>query len=291
MLVDRFILYLETEKRFSTHTVNAYRVDLEQFVDYVRDYYEMNDLTQVDTKIVKSYLVYLKKQGITNRSINRKLSALRTFYKYCLREGVIEKTPMTGVKSLKLDKMLPKFISEQDINKVSFPENDNFGTQRDRLVFELLYQTGMRRAELCGLKDGDVDSTALLLKVHGKRNKDRFVPLSQEMIRIIDQYRTVREATFSCHADFLLLNDKGEAMSASYIYNKVHKMLEGITTLKQKSPHVLRHTFATHLLDEGASLVAIQRLLGHEDLATTQVYAHTTIEQLKQIHKQAHPKG
>lgn len=291
MLVDRFILYLETEKRFSPHTVNAYRVDLEQFVEYVKDHYELADLTQVETKMVKSYLVHLKEDGISNRSINRKLSALRAFYKYCLREDVIEKTPMTGVKSLKLDKMLPKFISEQDINKVSFPENDDFATQRDRLIFELLYQTGMRRAELCGLKDDDVDSAALLLKVHGKRNKDRFVPLSQEMIRIIDQYCTVREATFTNHADRLLLNDRGEEMSTSYIYNKVHKMLLGITTLKQKSPHVLRHTFATHLLDEGASLVAIQRLLGHEDLATTQIYAHTTIEQLKQIHKQAHPKG
>jgi integrase/recombinase XerC len=291
MLVDRFILYLETEKRFSPHTVNAYRVDLEQFVEYVKDHYELADLTQVETKMVKSYLVHLKEDGISNRSINRKLSALRAFYKYCLREDVIEKTPMTGVKSLKLDKMLPKFISEQDINKVSFPENDDFATQRDRLIFELLYQTGMRRAELCGLKDDDVDSAALLLKVHGKRNKDRFVPLSQEMIRIIDQYCTVREAIFTSHADRLLLNDRGEEMSTSYIYNKVHKMLLGITTLKQKSPHVLRHTFATHLLDEGASLVAIQRLLGHEDLATTQIYAHTTIEQLKQIHKQAHPKG
>ena len=291
MLVDRFILYLETEKRFSPHTVNAYRVDLKQFVEYVKDHYELADLTQAETKMVKSYLVHLKEDGISNRSINRKLSALRAFYKYCLREDVIAKTPMTGVKSLKLDKMLPKFISEQDINKVSFPENDDFATQRDRLIFELLYQTGMRRAELCGLKDDDVDSAALLLKVHGKRNKDRFVPLSQEMIRIIDQYCTVREATFTSHADRLLLNDRGEEMSTSYIYNKVHKMLFGITTLKQKSPHVLRHTFATHLLDEGASLVAIQRLLGHEDLATTQIYAHTTIEQLKQIHKQAHPKG
>jgi len=291
MLVDRFILYLETEKRFSPHTVNAYRVDLEQFVEYVKEHYELADLTQVETKMVKSYLVHLKEDGISNRSINRKLSALRAFYKYCLREDVIEKTPMTGVKSLKLDKMLPKFISEQDINKVSFPENDDFATQRDRLIFELLYQTGMRRAELCGLKDDDVDSAALLLKVHGKRNKDRFVPLSQEMIRIIDQYCTVREAIFTSHADRLLLNDRGEEMSTSYIYNKVHKMLLGITTLKQKSPHVLRHTFATHLLDEGASLVAIQRLLGHEELATTQIYAHTTIEQLKQIHKQAHPKG
>ena len=198
---------------------------------------------------------------------------------------------MVGVKSLKQDKVLPKFISENDINKVSFAEGDDFATHRDRLLFELLYQTGMRQAELRGLVDGDIDRAALLLKVHGKRNKDRLIPLSQQMICLIEQYQTVREATFASHADCLLLNDRGEAMSPSFVYNKVHHMLEGVTTLKQKSPHVLRHTFATHLLDEGASLVAIQKLLGHEDLSTTQVYAHTTIEQLKQIHKQAHPKG
>ena len=291
MLVERFILYLETEKRFSPHTVTAYRVDLEQFAEYVKNCYELTDLTEVNAAMVRSYMVRLKEQGIANRSINRKLSSLRTFYKYCLREGVMEKTPMTVIKSLKQDKVLPKFVSEADINKVSFPENDDFAIQRDRLIFELLYQTGMRRAELLGLKDSDVDAASLLLKVHGKRNKDRFVPLSLEMIRMIDQYRTVREATFASHADRLLLNDRGGEMSPSYIYNKVHKMLEGITTLKQKSPHVLRHTFATHLLDEVASLVAIQKLLGHEDLGTTQIYAHTTIEQLKQIHKQAHPKG
>ena len=149
----------------------------------------------------------------------------------------------------------------------------------------------MRQAELRGLRDSDVDRSGLVLKIHGKRNKDRFVPLSSQMIKLIERYQALRDAAFDVRADRLLLNDKGEEMSSSYVYNKVHRMLEGVTTLKQKSPHVLRHTFATHLLDEGASLVAIQKLLGHEDLATTQIYAHNTIEQLKKIHKQAHPKG
>ncbi len=291
MPAERFILYLQTEKRFSPLTVKAYQSDMEQFVEYVRDKYDITDLTEVDTTVVRSYLVHLKEHGLSNRSINRKLTTLRTFYKYCLREGLIINTPMTGVKSLKRGKELPKFVSEADINKVSFADADDFATRRDALIFELLYQTGMRQAELRGMKDTDVDRVGMVLKVHGKRNKDRLVPLSSQMIRMISQYQTLRDATFSAHADRLLVNDKGEEMSSYYVYNKVHVMLEGVTTLKQKSPHVLRHTFATHLLDKGASLVAIQKLLGHEDLATTQIYAHTTIEQLKQIHKQAHPKG
>ena len=291
MLIDQFIAYIQAEKRFSLLTVEAYRRDMNQFVDFMRDAFEMDDLTQVKTTMVKSYVVHLKDEGLVNRSINRKISTLRTFYKYCLRENLMEKSPMTGIKALKLPKTLVKFVTETDINKVSFGDEADFATVRDRLLFEMLYQTGMRQAELRGLTDGDVDKMDMQLKIHGKRNKDRLVPLSKEMIALIDQYQAMRDATFTNKAERLLLNDKGEEMTPSFVYNKVHHMLEGVTTLKQKSPHVLRHTFATHLLDEGASLVAIQKLLGHEDLATTQIYAHNTIEQLKKIHKQAHPKG
>ena len=291
MLIDQFIGYIQAEKRFSALTVEAYQRDMLQFADYMKKEFGIEDLTQVKTTMVKSYIVHVKGEGLENRSINRKLSTLRTFYKYCLRENLMEKSPMTGVKALKQPNVLVKFVTETDINKVSFGEEADFPTVRDHLLFEMLYQTGMRQAELRGLKDGDVDKMDMKLKIHGKRNKDRFVPLSREMIVLIDQYKTLRDATFTTKADRLLLNDKGEEMSPSYVYNKVHHMLEGVTTLKQKSPHVLRHTFATHLLDEGASLVAIQKLLGHENLATTQIYAHNTIEQLKKIHKQAHPKG
>jgi len=291
MLTNEFISYLQAEKRFSALTVEAYQRDMAQFAGYLKAEYELEDLTQVEKPMVKSYIVRMKEEGLVNRSINRKISTLRTFYKYCLRENLMEKSPMTGIKALKLPKTLVKFVSEGDINKVSFGDEADFPTCRDRLLFELLYQTGMRQAELRGLQDGDVDRSGMLLKVHGKRNKDRFVPLSREMVNMIAQYQTLRDATFPTKADNLMLNDRGEAMTPSFVYNKVHHMLEGVTTLKQKSPHVLRHTFATHLLDEGASLVAIQKLLGHEDLATTQIYAHNTIEQLKKIHKQAHPKG
>ena len=291
MLIDQFISYLEAERRFSPLTVKAYRRDMDQFVGYLMDEYGTDDLAHVTTTQVKSFIVRLKEDDFENRSINRKMSTLRTFYKYCLRENLIDKSPMTGIKALKQPTTLVKFVTETDINKVSFDGEADFATVRDHLLFELLYQTGMRQAELRGLKDGDVDSAGMVLKIHGKRNKDRFVPLSREMIQMIGQYQDLRDATFETKADRLLLNDRGEEMKPTYVYNKVHRMLEGVTTLKQKSPHVLRHTFATHLLDEGASLIAIQKLLGHENLATTQIYAHNTIEQLKKIHKQAHPKG
>jgi integrase/recombinase XerC len=291
MPIDKFIAYVEKEKRYSALTVVAYRRDLLQFSDYLLADFSMADLEKATAVMVKSYVAYLKEKGMENRSINRKLSTLRTFYKYCLREGAIEKSPMTNIKALKQPKPLVKFVTETDINKVSFSEADDFPTCRDRLLFELLYQTGMRQAELRGLRDGSVDKFTRTLKVLGKRNKERIIPLSMQMVNMISHYQSLRDAAFEVKADRLLLNDKGEEMTPYYIYNKVHVLLDGITTLKQKSPHVLRHTFATHLLDEGANLRAIQELLGHSSLSSTQIYAHNTIEQLKQIHKQAHPKG
>ena len=291
MSIDQFITYLETEKRYSDLTLKAYRRDLEQFAAFLVSEYETDDVAQATAPMVKSFIVSLKESGDANRSINRKISALRSFFKYCLREGVVTKTPMTNIKALRLPKPVVKFVTETDINKVRFDEEDTFEARRDELIFEMLYQTGMRQAELRGLRDDDIDKFEMSVKIHGKRNKERIVPLQKSLVDMIGHYQELRDAQFAVKADRLLLNDRGEAMTPTYIYNKVHEMLDDITSLKQKSPHVLRHTFATHLLDEGASLVAIQKLLGHEDLATTQVYAHVTIEQLKQIHKQAHPKG
>lgn len=290
-MIERFIQYIETEKRYSALTVKAYGRDLDRYAVYIKEAYGMRDLTKVSSPMVRSFLVYLKEQGLSNRSINRMISTLKTFYKFCLREGVVSKSPVRGVSNLKQPQNLVKFVPESDINKLHFENCDDYTIKRDELLFEILYQTGIRKAELIGLRDGDVDVMESRIKVLGKRNKERYIPVSGEMLGMIKHYQELRDGCFEVRADRLLLNDKGEEMTPYFVYNKVHQLLEGVTSLKQKSPHVLRHTFATHLLDEGASLLAIQKLLGHTDLATTQVYAHNTIEQLKKIHQQAHPKG
>lgn len=290
-MIDWFIQYIEAERRYSPLTAKSYRRDMERYARYLSATYTLSDLSQATTPMIKSFLVQLKNEGLSNRSINRMISTLKTFYKFCMREGMIDKSPMTGIRNLKLPKNLVKFVPESDINKVSFENSDDYTIKRDELLFEILYQTGIRKAELIGLKDGDVDRMAMRIKVLGKRNKERFIPVGRNLLQMIEHYQTLRDQAFEVHADRLLLNDKGEEMTPYFVYNKVHQLLEGVTSLRQKSPHVLRHTFATHLLDEGASLVAIQKLLGHTDLATTQVYAHNTIEQLKKIHEQAHPKG
>lgn len=289
--IDQFISYIQAERRYSPLTVGAYRRDLERYAAYLRSAYAQDNLCKVSEPMVKSFLMSLKDEGLSNRSINRMISTLKTFYKFCMREEKVSNSPMLGVRNLRQPKNLVKFVPEGDINKVSFENLDDYTIKRDELLFEILYQTGIRKAELIGLRDQDVDRMERRIKVLGKRNKERFIPIGAGLLQMVERYQTLRDAEFATHADRLLLNDKGEEMTPYFVYNKVHVMLEGVTSLKQKSPHVLRHTFATHLLDEGASLVAIQKLLGHADLATTQVYAHNTIEQLKKIHEQAHPKG
>lgn len=292
-MLERFLRYIKTERRYSNLTVSAYKRDLEQFGAYLINIYELKDITKATTVMVRSYIVYLKKEvGEENRSINRKMSSLRSFYKFCLREEAIKVSPMQGVKSLKQPKELAKFVPEQDMEKVSFDGDGDFKVVRDELIFEMLYQTGMRQAELRGLKDSDVDEAAMQLKVRGKRNKERIIPISKPLLEMVDNYKNVRDEQFPERGNVILIvDDRGGEMSPTFVYRVVHRILEGVTTLEQKSPHVLRHTFATHMLNEGADIRAIQKILGHSSLSSTQIYTHNTIEQLKEIYQTAHPLG
>ena len=291
-MIERYIRYIQTEKRYSQHTVDAYRRDLVQFSEYVFHKYDIDNLLSIETPIIRSYVIDLKEEGMENRSINRKVSTLRSFYSFLLREKEIKVTPMIGVKSLKQPKDLAKFVPEHDINKVSFVENDDFVHRRNEVVFEILYQTGIRQAELRAIKDEDVDVISKSIKVIGKRNKERIIPVGNDLLEKIDKYKTVRDDSFTERDDTLLIVDnKGRQASPKFIYDLIHTILRGVTTIEQKSPHVLRHTFATHLLNRGADIRAIQKLLGHSSLSSTQVYTHNTIEKLKDVYQKAHPYG
>ncbi len=293
-MLERFLRYIRTEKRYSNLTVSAYERDLTQFKTYLINIYKLDDISTATTDMVRSYIVDIlkRKNNEENRSINRKMSALRSFYKFCLREEAIEVSPMQGIKSLKQPKELAKFVPEHDMKKVRFEGDGDFKVVRDELIFEMLYQTGMRQAELRGLKDGDVDKMTMQIKVLGKRNKERIIPISKLLLDMVENYKNVRDEQFPERDNVMLLvNDRGEVMSPYFVYRVVHGILASVTTLEQKSPHVLRHTFATHMLNEGADIRAIQKILGHSSLSSTQIYTHNTIEQLKEIYQTAHPLG
>ena len=290
-MIDRFIRYIQAEKRYSEHTMKAYERDLEQFSSFLAEKYEIEDLLSVNSEMIRSYIIDLKDNNLKNRSINRKISVLRSFYNYCLREKQIAVTPLLGVKSMKQPKELAKFVPEHDIKKMTFEQNDDFLVRRDEIVFEILYQTGMRQAEL-RLINADVDINSKTIKVHGKRNKDRIIPIGVDLLKLINHYIMLRNARFpDRNNSFLIVDNHGEEATSRFIYSLVHNMLKDITTIEQKSPHVLRHTFATHLLNRGADIRAIQKILGHSSLSSTQIYTHNTIDKLKDVYKKAHPYG
>ncbi|MDR0970442.1 MAG: tyrosine-type recombinase/integrase [Lentimicrobiaceae bacterium] len=291
-LLEDFIRYIQSEKRYSSHTVEAYLRDLIHLSEYLSSVYELDDFKQINTNILRSYIVSLKEQEFKNKSINRKLSSLRSFYKFLLREKQIYSDPFIGIKSLKQPQNIAKFIPINDINKITFDtESETFETCRTQLIFEILYQTGIRQNELRNLKDTDIDFGNAHIKVLGKRNKERIIPVSKVLLEYVKKYQKQRDTLFENFDNFLLLSNKGNQISKTLIYNTIRDTLQHQTTLKQKSPHILRHTCATHLLNEGADLLSIQKMLGHNSLQSTQIYTHNTIEQLKKIHKQAHPKG
>ena len=288
---QKFLDYIRFEKRYSVHTVISYSRDLDQFEIYLGEVYELNDLLEAGHQMVRSWIVKLMEVGITARTINRKLSTLKSFYKYSLRQGEITKNPMNKVVAPKTAKKLPEFV-EQDKMQLLFRDDvfsDDFASLRDRLMLELLYATGIRLSELVMLKESDVSANAI--KVLGKRNKERIIPVGNFLMELIQNYLNKKKEISLEQNEYLLVTDRGDKLYDKFVYRKVNYYLGVITTANKKSPHVLRHTFATHMLNNGADLNAIKELLGHANLSATQVYTHNTIEKLKNVHSQAHPRA
>lgn len=292
--ISDYLHYLSFQKRYSPHTIISYQTDLQHFFDYAAKEYEILLLEDIQTNFVRSWLASLKEAKMESRSINRKISALRSFYKYHLKKGIVTVSPLATIHAAKIKKRLPQFVAEKDIKllfeHVEFTPDWNGKT--DRLICALLYNTGMRKAELIAIQEGDVDTGNGYLKILGKGGKERLVPLSNEMIKIIDEYTKDKLTDLKMpDTKFLLVNSNGRQLYPKYIYNTVHKYLGVVTTIYKKSPHILRHSFATHLMNNGADINAVKELLGHSSLAATQVYTHNTIEKLKEVHKKAHPKA
>lgn len=294
MLIEKFIEHLQFEKRYSAHTILAYRTDLEQFQSFLQEQLELDRPEHADHHSVRAWLVHLMESSKSSRSVNRKVSTLKSFYRFLRRIGQLQTDPMLKVVPPKNGQRLPEFVEEAKMKRLLDYMESLSGVEglRDRCIIELFYQTGIRLSELIGLKDIDLDPSGPNLKVLGKRNKERIVPIGPMLLELLRQYQGQRNVRFpQADRTSLLLNDKGKTMSSGFVYRKVYDYLGLVTTANKKSPHVLRHTFATHMLNNGADLNTIKEVLGHTDLAATQVYTHNTIEQLKNVHRKSHPKG
>nr|WP_299419691.1 tyrosine-type recombinase/integrase [uncultured Emticicia sp.] len=293
-MVSYFLQHIKYEKRLSHHTITAYEGDLKQFSAFLLFQYEFKEPEKADFQMIRSWIVSLVDEKIENRSINRKIATLRSFYNFLLRHKTIVSNPMLKIRALKTDKMLPKYVEEKPMENMldDMQFSDDFSGLRDKLVIELLYGTGMRLAELIGLKIADLNLYNNTLMVLGKRNKQRVIPVNKSLVEAIKKYLTLRtDITDDTTNSYLILTDSGTQAYPMFIQRLVKKYLSLVTSLDQRSPHVLRHTFATHLLNRGADLNAIKDLLGHTSLAATQVYTHNSIEKLKEVFKQAHPKA
>lgn len=292
MPINKFIDYLHYEKVYSKHTLVAYRNDLVSFFDYLQTENRINSITDVSYDEVRSWVVYLAEQGVENRTINRKTTALKSFYKFLEKIGDIPKNPLTTHRSLKTSQKRITPFSKKELNRVKefYAYSDNFEDVRNQLIIELLYATGMRRAELINLKITDVDLGNKTIKVLGKRNKERYIPLIDTTINLILNYNTLRAELNSDNQE-LFLTKRGKPVYNSLVYKTVTNFFDKVSTKDKRSPHVLRHSFATHLLDKGADLNLVKELLGHSSLASTQVYTHGSLSKLKEAYYKAHPRN
>jgi len=290
--IDEFLKYLQAERRYAAHTIKAYQNDLHQFHVFCQD----SDLEGMDLyfKTIRAWVVKLMETGYSSRTVHRKLTSLSSYAKYLIKEGYLESNPVDKVLKPKLNKRVPAFVEESKMEQLL--QESEFGNDftgiRNRLVLDLLYQTGMRRSELIGLKIGSINRADLSLKVKGKRDKERIIPVNRTLMEAVDTYLEKRgEINVPESNDYLILTKRGRPAYDKLIYRVAEKYLALVTTLDKKSPHVLRHTFATHMLNRGADLNAIKELLGHTNLSATQVYTHNTYKKLKSIYNQAHPRA
>ena len=294
MPFQKFIDYLSLEKKYSQHTVVAYQKDLSDFLQFAKEGYDYKDIIDVNYAIVRSWIVSLVDQGIANRSINRKISSLKTYYKFLLKTKQIEVTPLAQHKALKTSKKLQVPFSEKEIQDVLelLQAEEGYEGIRDKLIVELFYSTGMRRAELIGLKVNNISIAQKTIKVLGKRNKERIIPLLSPVVRSLEHFIVERNKLETIgDKDFLLLTNKGDKIYETLVYRIINNYFSKASVKVKRSPHILRHSFATHLLNEGADLNAVKELLGHSSLASTQVYTHNSIGQLKQVYQNAHPRN
>lgn len=290
-MLDKFLEYLKYEKHYSPLTIGAYQTDLEQFSIFVDDSFDLG-LLDVDSFQVRSWVVSLKNQGLKNKSIHRKVSSVKSFYKFLLRIGEVEVNPTSKLALPKLESRLPDFVRENDMRELLTEIKDKikgFNSLVNYSVFLLLYATGMRRAELVGLKQEAIDFDNGTVKVLGKRNKERIIPVETSVLNELKNYKNEKDLR-GLNTTSFFVNEKGEKLTEKFVYQTVNNYLSVVPSLKKRSPHVLRHTFATQMLENGADLMAIKDLLGHESLSSTQVYTHNTIEKLKQVYKSAHPR-
>ena len=294
VIVESFLSYLTFQRRYSRHTVVSYKNDLRSFFDFIAVQFGYTDLPDINASFIRSWLAYLKDAGMESKSINRKISTLKSFYKFQLGQGTLAKSPMAAIVSPKIKKRLPQFVNEKDIGTlfthVEFP--DNWEGKTERLILQLFYNTGMRQAELVGLKESQVDTGNSSIKVLGKGNKERVLPVSRQLMKVLQEYILDKKKNFEVYNRHeVLVNTKGKKLYPKYVYNVVNKYLSMVTTIDKKSPHIMRHTFATHLMNNGADLNAVKELLGHSSLAATQIYTHNTIDKLKEVYSKAHPKA
>ncbi len=293
-MLASFLKYIKVEKGYSAHTVRSYGDDVKQFFSFCGLDPEMDQADKITHRQVRYWLSSIISQGFTPRTANRKLSSLRTFFRYLQREGAIKTNPITRIISPKSGKRLPSFVGENEMKELLNTErfNDDYSGVRDQLILELFYFTGMRLSELVGLTVDKIDFSSQTIKVLGKGNKERILPMHPELSKLISEYLIIREEiNLNKFEETLFLTEKGKPIYPKLVYRIVRTNLSNITTLEKKSPHVLRHTFATHLLNHGAELNAIKDLLGHANLSATQVYTHSSFEKLKKVYKQAHPRA